>query len=338
MYHYFYKITNNINNHFYYGVHSTDKLDDGYMGSGKRLHYAYKKYGIENFTKEILKFFDTKEDAFLYEAEIVTEDLVRDDNCYNLMLGGKGFNSTGLATVKDKFGNTFFTPIDDSRIKSGELVGATKGYGNYIDDKGNSYHLPKDNELVKSGYVYGFSKNKTVVKDSSGNKFLIDVNDERYVSGEVQPIFKNMIIVKDKDNNFYFVRSDDERYISGEVVPIWTGRTHSEETKEKMHLTHMKNHHQQGEKNSQYGTIWMTKCGENVKIKKDCIDEYEKDGWIIGRCIDKDSILYKSDDKIDLDKLIEYRKSGKTFYEIAKIFGVGKKTLYRYRKRHNIEI
>ena len=47
-YHYFYKITNVINNHYYYGIHSTDDLNDGYMGSGTRLHYAYKKYGIPN--------------------------------------------------------------------------------------------------------------------------------------------------------------------------------------------------------------------------------------------------------------------------------------------------
>ena len=46
-YHYFYKITNNLNNHYYYGIHSTDNLDDGYMGSGTRLRYAYEKYGIE---------------------------------------------------------------------------------------------------------------------------------------------------------------------------------------------------------------------------------------------------------------------------------------------------
>ena len=52
-YHYFYKITNLINEHYYYGIHSTNNLNDGYMGSGVRLNKAYKKYGIENFTKTV---------------------------------------------------------------------------------------------------------------------------------------------------------------------------------------------------------------------------------------------------------------------------------------------
>ena len=87
MYHYFYKITNRINGHYYYGVHSTSDIDDGYMGSGKRLKHAKNLYGIENFDKEIIKFFDSDEDAYEYESQIVTQDLVKYDNCYNCMLG-----------------------------------------------------------------------------------------------------------------------------------------------------------------------------------------------------------------------------------------------------------
>lgn len=335
MYHYFYKITNNINNHFYYGVHSTNNLNDGYMGSGKRLHYAYKKYGIENFTKEILKFFNTKDEAFLYESEVVTEELVIDDNCYNLILGGKGFNCTGFATVKDSSGNIFFAPVDDPRIKSGELVGVSHGYGNYIDKDGNSYHLPTDHYLVKNGVVFGFNKNKTVVKDSSGNKFLLDVNDERLKNGELQHVYKNMITAKDKNNNFYYVSIDDKRYVSGELSPIWKDRKHTEKTKDKMHKTHLNNEHQKGEKNSQYGTTWMTNGNKNIKIKKEYIEEYKNNGWVIGRRIDK--ISYKSEDKIDLDKLIEYRNSGLSWIDITKKFNVGKNALLRYRRRHNIE-
>lgn len=88
-YYYFYKITNNINGHYYYGVHSTNNLDDGYLGSGTYLWRAYNKYGIENFSKEILKYFDTVEEMFKYEQEIVNEELVNDKNCYNVITGGK---------------------------------------------------------------------------------------------------------------------------------------------------------------------------------------------------------------------------------------------------------
>lgn len=107
-YNYFYKITNNINGHFYYGVHTTDNLDDGYMGSGTRLKYAYKKYGIENFTKEIIKYFDTNKEAYEYESEIVNENLIYDENCYNLSLGGITPCINGGLCVKYKNTETFF--------------------------------------------------------------------------------------------------------------------------------------------------------------------------------------------------------------------------------------
>ena len=39
-YHYFYKIENIINGFYYYGIHSTNNLNDGYMGSGRKLKRA----------------------------------------------------------------------------------------------------------------------------------------------------------------------------------------------------------------------------------------------------------------------------------------------------------
>ena len=99
---YFYKITNNLNGNFYYGIHSTNNIDDGYMGSGLKLKRAFKKYGIENFSKEIIKFFDTREELSDYEADVVTEVLVNDSNCYNTSLGGEQLTVKGTFSVYNK--------------------------------------------------------------------------------------------------------------------------------------------------------------------------------------------------------------------------------------------
>lgn len=336
-YHYFYKITNTINNKYYYGVHSTDNLNDGYMGSGTAIRMAEKKYGIEFFEKEILKYFDTAEEAYDYEKFVVNETLVRDQNCYNQKQGGLGFNSEGLATVKDKDGNTFLVPTDDERLKSGELVGHTKGYQKYLDENGNIYFLRKDDELVKSGKVFGFTKNKAVYVDKEGNRKLLNIDDERIKKGEVVSFSKNMILVKDKENNFQTVDKNDYRYISGELIPIWTGLAHSEESKEKMRETHKKNKDQVGVKNSRYGTCWITNGIEDKSIDKEDAESYIKNGWYYGRCINKDNIKYETDDKIDKERLLKLRNEGKSWVEIAKEFKVGKNSLIRYRKRHNIE-
>jgi len=88
--HYLYKTTCLVTGRWYIGMHSTCNIDDGYMGSGRRLRASLRKYGVDNHNKEILEFFETRE--LLIEAEIkaITEDMVLDNNCMNLMCGGTG--------------------------------------------------------------------------------------------------------------------------------------------------------------------------------------------------------------------------------------------------------
>jgi len=83
-----YKTTNTINGKYYVGVTNGNK--PSYLGSGRALQDAIKEYGRENFVRETLEVFDTEQDAYLREAEIVNESFVASRNTYNIGKGGKG--------------------------------------------------------------------------------------------------------------------------------------------------------------------------------------------------------------------------------------------------------
>lgn len=90
IHYYLYRITNKLNGKIYVGVHKTDNLNDGYMGSGKKIINAIKKHGVENFQKEILEYFDSTEQMYNREKEVVTAEFVARADTYNLMGGGWG--------------------------------------------------------------------------------------------------------------------------------------------------------------------------------------------------------------------------------------------------------
>lgn len=72
-FHFIYKTTCIITNRFYIGMHSTENLEDGYIGSGKFLWYSIKKYGKENHKCEILEFLENRDCLKQREKEIVTK-------------------------------------------------------------------------------------------------------------------------------------------------------------------------------------------------------------------------------------------------------------------------
>ena len=83
---------------------------------------------------------------------------------------------------------------------------------------------------------------------------------------------KGKVLVKDKLGNVFMVDKTDERYISGELVFFWKGRHHTEEAKENKRRVYKEKRYQDGEKNSQYGTIWITNNKVDKKIKKSHLD------------------------------------------------------------------
>lgn len=94
-----------VNKKIYVGVHKTENPDifDGYIGCGVRINvpesykksetpfqYAVNKYGVKAFIRKTLRIFDTKEEAFALEKEIVTQQFIERPDTYNIKLGGEG--------------------------------------------------------------------------------------------------------------------------------------------------------------------------------------------------------------------------------------------------------
>lgn len=90
MFYIVYETTNNANGKKYRGVHKTDNLNDGYIGSGKVMLQAVKKYGKSQFSRVILEFCDSFEHALERERVLVDATWVADRTNYNAKIGGLG--------------------------------------------------------------------------------------------------------------------------------------------------------------------------------------------------------------------------------------------------------
>lgn len=84
-----YKITNNITKKWYIGKHIGN--NPNYMSSGKILKFAIEKYGIANFTKEILEECNSLDELNDREKFWISKtNAVAEPMSYNLAHGGNG--------------------------------------------------------------------------------------------------------------------------------------------------------------------------------------------------------------------------------------------------------
>ncbi len=210
MKYYLYQITNLINGKIYIGVHRTENLDDGYMGSGLLIRKAISKYGIENFRKDILEYFDSLEDMFLREAEIVDKNFLSREDVYNIVEGGNG------RFPEDATWRALAAKTPESMREN-----AYATHRKVREKYGETYHSPKMKAWV------GSAEHKSQLIEACR-------------------------------------------------------RAQTAEAREKRKYSQQQNKHQQGEKNSQFGTMWITDGVQNKKVRK---NDPIPDGWKKGRFI-----------------------------------------------------
>jgi hypothetical protein len=213
-YNYFYKITNLVNGKYYYGIHSTDNLDDGYLGSGITIRRAIEKYGKENFEIEFVKFFDTRNELVEYEKQNITEEQVLDKMCYNECVGGTGgFLSKRTVAAKDRFGNVIGVEPGDTRLLSGELVSVLK-------------NVPKDENTKSKISESEFRFYET--EDGKRRKKQISKEREEYWNSEKGNEMKEWI---SKHNKAYYA-TEEGRAVNARRIKAITGVPKSMDWKE----------------------------------------------------------------------------------------------------------
>lgn len=129
-----YLTTNKINKKIYIGVHATETPEkfDGYYGCGvSKKHpvqhpktpfqYAIKKYGYDAFERSTIKIFDSYEEAFKLEAELVNEDFIKRSDTYNVIIGGGGMPDNSKKIYQYNLDGIFIKSWESATIAGKEL-------------------------------------------------------------------------------------------------------------------------------------------------------------------------------------------------------------------------
>ena len=209
-----YKITNCINNKFYIGKHKTNNINDCYFGSGKLIKRAIKKYGIENFTKEIIHICNSEKEMILREKILVVPDI---EISYNIKEGGDGG----------------WDYINENRIWDTEEYRKSR--------KG------KDHLQMMRNIFFSELKSNTIFSQAFSESVQLGVI-KSYQNGR---------------------------------IPSFLNKKHKEDSKKKIGKAN--SFHQKGEKNSQFGTIWINNGNINKKINKKDLDFWIEKEYIKGR-------------------------------------------------------
>lgn len=229
------------------------KNDPNYLGSGtniKALISERKKAGVKfpyNLKKTILHVFNSSEEAFNKEAELVNEDFLKKPEVLNIVLGGGNFTATGKTAMKDIDGKIHFLNIDDHRIKTNEFSHINTGRVCVVDKYDNKFIVTKEEFYKRKGIDFeSIHKYKTIstetrkilseinigkvspnkgVKLSSETKKRISnssIGSKRSISHRqnISKANKNLTTAKDKHGNKFRVYSNDVRFITKELYGI----------------------------------------------------------------------------------------------------------------------
>jgi len=173
-----YKTTNLINGKSYVGQQSTDIKT--YLGSGKILEFAIKKYGVENFKKEIIEECLTREE--LNKREIYWIKKLNPE--YNLHEGGYGgYNKFAVRANKKKKGKTWeelLSPEGLEKMRSIERSGKNNSfYGKTHTEENKKLNAEQSRKMHTGSKRSEASKLRSSIALKNSKKHKEAMNDPK---------------------------------------------------------------------------------------------------------------------------------------------------------------
>ena len=171
-YGFIYMTRNNVTGKLYIGQHKRtmnpkDINDEWYLGSGKILKRAIVKYGLDNFTREIIYECNSQSELnYMEDIFIQYYNAVDDDNFYNLVAGGalvgpKVFNEEQREHMRKPH-----KPMDDETKKRW-----VEAHRNRLTNEGRE-KLRQNAIKNLTGYVHSDESRKNISEGHIGSKSM----------------------------------------------------------------------------------------------------------------------------------------------------------------------
>lgn len=172
-----YKTTNLINGKIYIGQDS--KNNSNYYGSGLLLSKALKKYGKENFIKEILQICENKEELNQFEKNwIKYYNSTNKDIGYNMSEGGTGGKLVEIEGKKGKTYEEYYGVERAKEIKQKSSItrkGKTKTFINITSEEVGK----KISETLKSKNLTRTAIQKQKISESLKKHFKTEIGEKQ---------------------------------------------------------------------------------------------------------------------------------------------------------------
>ena len=241
-----YQIRNTINGKFYIGKHETNQLDDKYMGSGKHLNNAKRKYGLKNFVMTILCYLHNEEEMNLLERMVVTPEFCAREDTYNINVGGDG-------------GWSYMNQLrsENEELKSKQLKNWVHGPREYC-------HTPEFSTAVSYGLKLAYAKDPTK-HGTTGKHWKSEIASQNMRDPKINRMIGSIWI--------YNCQTLDVK-IQPKDQPIPNGWCKGR--KPPKPDTRNKNA-------SAFGHRWINNGEKNLFVKDEHIENFLQHGWKLGR-------------------------------------------------------